>query len=187
MQPAVFWQKDEYGLRWYFENGRPVAWPSSPFRDRKGWLVICELLILGGLNAGVALAPWFGWAAVPLAVWIGMDILIANTVIVFLTGRAISPLRSAILTMFGYFNVALSFATGWILLLGDSGGSVFRRVLTAVYHSVRTLATAGSPMDNPTPGQEALSVLEMLIGVYFLVIIFAIYASWAKTRPEGQA
>jgi hypothetical protein len=113
MQPVLFWRKFEDWLRWYFHKGRPVAWRCSPFKERKGWLVICELLILAVLNAGVAWSPRVGWAAVPLAVYIGVDILIANTVIVFLTGMGISPLRSVILTMFGYFNVALSFATLW--------------------------------------------------------------------------
>jgi hypothetical protein len=187
MQPVLFWRKFEDWLRWYFHKGRPVAWRCSPFKERKGWLVICELLMLAVLNAGVAWSPRVGWAAVPLAVYIGVDILIANTVIVFLTGMGISPLRSVILTMFGYFNVALSFATLWILLLGDGSAHVHGRVLTAVYHSVRTLATAGPPMENPTPGQEVLAVVEMLIGIYFLVVIFAIYASWAKTRPDGKA
>lgn len=187
MQPAIFWGRIEDWLRWYFHTGRPVAWRYSPFRERKGLLVLCELLVLSALNAAIACSPRVAWAAIPLAVYIGFDILVANTVIVFLTGGAVSPLRSAILTLLGYFNLAQSFAAFWILLSGDEAASVPDRVLTGVYDSVRVLATAGPPMERLTPSQKGLAVVEMLIGIYFLVIIFAIYASWAKARPDGKA
>jgi len=42
-------------------------------------------------------------------------------------------------------------------------------------------------MEKPTPGQKVLAILEMLIGIYFLVVIFAIYASWAKASHDGKA
>ncbi len=140
-----------------------------------------------GPQCGDRVFPRVAWAAIPLAVYIGFDILVANTVIVFLTGGAVSPLRSAILTLLGYFNLAQSFAAFWILLSGDEAASVPDRVLTGVYDSVRVLATAGPPMERLTPSQKGLAVVEMLIGIYFLVIIFAIYASWAKARPDGKA
>jgi hypothetical protein len=187
MQPYVFWGRVEDYLRWYFQTGRPVAWRCSPFRERKGLLVLCEMLVLAALNGAIACSPRVAWAAIPLAVYIGFDILVANTVIVFLTGGAVSPLRSAILTLGGYFNVAQAFAAFWILLSGDKTASVRDRVLTGIYESVRVLATAGPPAESMTPGQKALAVVEMLLGIYFLVVIFAIYASWATARPVRKA
>jgi hypothetical protein len=59
--------------------------------------------------------------------------------------------------------------------------------VTAVYQSVRILATAGPATEIATLGQKILATAEMLIGIYFLVVIFAIYASWAKTGPPGKA
>ena len=187
MQPAMFWGRIEDWLRWYFHTGRPIAWRYLPFRERKGLLVLCELLLLAALNAAIAWSPYVAWLAVPIAVYVGFDILVANTVIVFLTGGAVSPLRSAVLTLVGYFNLAQSFAGLWILLSCDRTDSVSGRVLTAVYQSVRTLATAGLPIERPTPGEKILAIVEMLIGIYFLVVIFAIYASWAKASPAGKA
>lgn len=187
MTPVAFWEAVEDWLRWYSLTGRPVAWRRSPFRERKGLLVLCEMLGLSGLNALIAWSPCSAWLAVPAVVYIGLDILVANTVIVFLTGGAVSPLRSAVLTLLGYFNVAQSFAAFWILLSRDNPASVLDRVVTGVYQSVRTLATVGPSIDALTLGQKMLAVLEMLTGVYFLVIIFAIYASWApKARREGS-
>jgi hypothetical protein len=69
-------------------------------------LVLCELVGLAGLNALVAWSPCAAWAVVPISLYVGWDILVANTVIVFITGGAVSPLRSAVLTLVGYFNVA---------------------------------------------------------------------------------
>jgi hypothetical protein len=181
------WDKVENWLRWYFETGRPVAWPGSPFRENKGLLVLCELLGLAVINVAVACTPRLAWVAVPLAIYVAVEILVANTVIVFLTGGAISPLRSAVLTLLGYFNLSQSFATGWILLSCDETDSVISRVVTAVYQSVRILATAGPATEIATLGQKILATAEMLIGIYFLVVIFAIYASWAKTGPPGKA
>ena len=149
--------------------------------------MLCELVVLMSLNVGIAYSPLVAWVAVPVALYIGLEILVANTVIVFLTGGPISPLRSAVLTLVGYFNLAQSFATLWVLLSSNMTDPVLGQVVAAVYQSVRVLATAGPSVEMPTLGQKALSIVEMLVGIYFLVVIFAIYASWAKTGPHGKA
>src|SRR2546426_2809521 len=41
---------------------------------------------------------------------IGIDILVTNTTFVFVTGQPLNPLRSALLTIWTYFNLALVFA-----------------------------------------------------------------------------
>ncbi len=187
MGAPEFWAELEDWLRWYFLKGRLVAWSSLPFQDRRGLLVASELLVLMALNAGIAWSSSFAWVAVPIALYVAFEVLVANTVIVFLTGGPISPLRSAVLTLVGYFNLAQSFATLWVLLSNNGTDSVLSQVVTAIYQSVRVLATAGPSVEMPTLGQKVLSIVEMLVGIYFLVIVFAIYSSWAKTNPRGKA
>jgi hypothetical protein len=185
MTPAAFWGAVENWLRWYFQTGRPVAWRGSLFRERKGLLVLCQLFVLAALNVALACSPRLAWVAIPVVVYIGLEILVANTVIVFLTGGAVSALRSAILTLLGYFNLAQLFAAFWILS-DDGTTSVPSRVLTALYESVRTLATVGPSMEL-MPAQKVLAILEMLIGVYFLVVsLRSMRRGQKRATTEGQ-
>jgi hypothetical protein len=120
------------------------------------------------------------WFANILAMAIGVDILVFNTVVVFVTGGLIDPFRSMVLTMVGYVSLALVFAPGWIAFQFDRGAGAPRawdQLVSGVYQSVRTMTTAG-PEGVVSTGEKLFASFETLVGVYFLSIILAGYVSW---------
>jgi hypothetical protein len=115
------------------------------------------------------------------------DTVVVNTAIVYSTGRGIHPLRSAVL-MNAYLNVALCFGPWW-LYLNWKAGSPVARVMTAVYQSLLTLATVGPDVGSDAPitaPGKLLVTVELLVGVYFLIVIPAIYVSWATGRRQSR-
>jgi hypothetical protein len=73
-----------------------------------------------------------------------------------------------------------------VVLSDDGTTSVPSRVLTALYESVRTLATVGPSMEL-MPAQKVLAILEMLIGVYFLVVsLRSMRRGQKRATTEGQ-
>jgi hypothetical protein len=140
-------------------------------------------LVCGALSAAWPRAAFLFFVVTCL---IGLDILVVNTSIVFVTGRAVNPLRSALFTIIGYFNLGLAFVPLWIALCSPTNSSAWDRLTTATYESVRTLSTAG-PTIELGPWGRVLAIAELVIGVYFLVMVFAIYASWARREPGGAA
>jgi hypothetical protein len=115
-----------------------------------------------------------------------LHLLLANTIIVFVTGRPIHPLRSVVLTAGGYLNLGLAFGVFWVRY-NDSPLARFR-VATAVYQSFRTLTTMGPQpelVQRATDWKEqVLVVSELLAGIYFLTLLLATYASWASRGPR---
>jgi hypothetical protein len=84
-----------------------------------------------------------------------------------------------------YFDMALCFAVPWPWLVRDDRGCAWwERATTATYESLRTLATVG-PENSPDRWiGKVLVIAELLVGIYFVAVIIATYASWAKTRPS---
>jgi hypothetical protein len=112
------------------------------------------------------------------------DTLAANTAIVFGGIKGINALRSIVLTTGAYFNVGLSFAPAWALLDCSAEPIWWKRVVTAIYQSVRTLATVG-PEGNVTQWWgKLITTLEVLVGVYFLATILATYVTLAGNRER---
>jgi len=131
------------------------------FESREGWFVLMRTVVLIGL---VFLALRCPEVAAFVAAYFILDALTVNTTYVFVTGSPINALRSALLTIVTYLDLALGFAAGWVWL-GQHQGDAWERVITAVYQSVRTLATVGPENDLSKVG-ELLVITELLVGIY---------------------
>ena len=169
------WENIENFLERYKNQYTPAS--SYCFRWREGGYVLLVTACLLGATFLATLSTPVAVIAALCAVYILLDTLLVNTAIVFRTGRGINPLRSALLTMIAYLNVALSFAPFWILLGSESTST--DQVMTAIYQSLRTLAMVG-PDGSLPPFGKLLATVELLIGIYFLIIILSIYVSWAS-------
>jgi hypothetical protein len=78
-----------------------------------------------------------------------------------------------------YVNLAQGFSIGWLRL---ETGSRCDRIVDAIHQSLRTITTAGP--DELIPPAKGLVIVELLVGLYFAIIVLAIYASWAR-RPTS--
>src|SRR2546426_7566501 len=87
---------------------------------------------------------------------IGIDILVTNTTFVFVTGQPLNPLRSALLTIWTYFNLALVFAVLWISIPSIPP-------VEAIYVSLRTLSTSGPDRNIHTDPERLLATAELLV------------------------
>ena len=174
------WRCIGRGLTLYENRVSPAGF-FSWFHSREGRWVFLAFAILVACNVVAAISAKAAPYAVAFATLVGLDILLVNTAIAFVTGRpalVVHPLRSAIFTVFGYFNLALAFATWWIAL-GCADDGAPDRMLTAAYQSLRTQATLGPDGSVESWWGKGLVMAQVIIGVYFVVMILAIYASWA--------
>lgn len=179
---AARWKHIECGLRFYAQRCSPGSW--GYFRYREGrWLFFLTVLLLGaGFIAALhACAPP---AILVVTVALAADILLVNTAIVFITGSPVHPLRSALFTIVAYFDLALAFSPIWILLSDEEKS--WQRLIDGIYQSLRSLATVGPSRSWLPTWAKAAATIELLIGIYFLVMVFAIYASWAKAGSGGM-
>jgi hypothetical protein len=175
-QTRALWKRIAELLKRYDERYTPAA----RLHGREGWWVLIASTALLICNFGAAWLGGAGFWGVGAALIVA-DLLIVNTTIVFISRKPVSALRSAIFTFGGYVNLALAFAVGWVALGREE--CLPDRVLTAFYQSVRTLVTMGPDGDlvsDPTGWLlRMLTVSEDLIGIYFLSVVIANYASWA--------
>jgi len=58
--------------------------------------------------------------------------------------------------------------------------------MTAIYQSLRALATVG-PDGSLSLAGKLLATIELFVGVYFLIVILAIYVSWAQSKRGRKA
>jgi hypothetical protein len=182
------WRSYAGWLRWYADNWTPaelIPW----FKNREGYFVLLRTGIFLGLNYA---ALWCPVAAVVFAIYFLLDALVVNTTYVFVPSTSrpslppIHPLRSALLTIVTYLNVAMAFAVAWLWVGHGATMSTWERIVDAVYQSLRTLATVGPESPACTWGMKLLIGAELLVGIYFVAIILAGYLTWisAAIKPN---
>jgi hypothetical protein len=145
------------------------------------------MLLIGVLVAAVWADRLSGHlVASVVALYLLLDALLVNTSYVFVSGSPVSPVPSALLTMGTYLDLALCFAVPWVWLIRDDRRcALWERATTATYESLRTLATVGPESPPQWWVGKLLVVAELLIGIYFVAVVIATYASWARTgRPS---
>jgi hypothetical protein len=183
-----WWYRAAEWLRYYSDERSASVFGGlcRYFDYREGRFVIARTGVLVVL-LGVALHyptvhACIATTAVFFAFYFVADALVANTSVVFVSGSLINPLRSVVLTLGTYFDLALGFAVGWVVLVHDDASyGLWERGTTAVYESLRTLATVGPERPPVWLAGKLLVMAELLVGIYFVAIIIAIYASWART------
>jgi hypothetical protein len=183
------WRRREEWLRSYSANrsARVLCGLCRFFDYREGWFVVVRTVLLFGILLGELCTDCLAVHILAgiIALYLLLDALAVNTSYVFLTGSPISPVRSVLLTMGTYLDLALCFAVPWVWIVRDNKSCpVLERAITATYESLRTLATLGP--ENPPDwwAGRLLVVSEILVGIYFVAVVVAIYVSWARTgRP----
>jgi hypothetical protein len=187
---GAWWRLIARRIRHYEERWTLPAWLGLD--SREGWFVLLRTFFLLLLLASIASCPaWlFLNCLLPFVVaivvaFILVDAIVANTSVVFLTQNPVNPLRSAVLTTATYFNLSQGFAVGW-LPLGSADGSSWERIVSAMHQSIRTVTTAGPDGAITTAAARHLVIIEMAIGIYFVTIVLAVYASWAQTARRAR-
>jgi hypothetical protein len=183
---SASWEHREQWLRRYSESRTPSE--LLFFKNREGWFVLARTGFLAVIVSGAAslnhvLAHTLAGI---LALYLIVDALLVNTAYVFITGSPVSPLRSAVLTIGTYFNLAQGFAVAWLWQDNQVSSSWPQRALMATYESLRTMATIGPEKGPRRWDGKLLVIIELLVGIYFVAIVIAIYASWAQKRRPTQ-
>ena len=176
------WDGFELWLQRYVNRWNPAAFLPF-FKNREGWWVLIRFILLWVLTYAAALGCFA--IAIPFSLYLGADVFLFNTAVVFVTERPFKLIRSNLYTMVGYASLALAFSPFWLLLhcFTSTEQNVYKaaldRTIDAVYQSVRTLTTAG-PEGTLSGGAKLLASFESLLGIYFLSIIIAGYLSLSK-------
>ncbi len=182
-QSERVWHRAEQYLRRYVEArsaARLLHLEAGPFLT----VSLVVLLLIAGLayiSTGRLLHVFCGL----LAAYSIMDGLLVNTAIAYITRSPRNPLRSTLLTLFGFLNLALGMSVFHVIFRADFLPPLdfFR----AIYLSLVTITTLGAgdiqPGDNL--GRVLLAV-EVLLGVYFLAGVLAVIIGWAPGGPKGS-
>lgn len=113
-----------------------------------------------------------------------LDIVAVNTSIAFTTRSPTNPLRTAILTLLAFFSVALAFSV-LFALMPYCFKPPLNHPVNAAYFSFITITTTGygdiKPLSKEWLPQFAI-IVEIIISVYFLVILLAIISNWTNNR-----
>jgi hypothetical protein len=159
------------------------------FHGRAGAYVAARL---GIVLAVTAVLPWLSPArhlivsclAWAVCIFLIADILLSHTSIAFISRFPAHPIRSVVFALVSLFTVAVSFAA--LYLTRSTDFSVPLTLVRAIYFSVVTMTTLGFgdiyPLCDATLVQ-LLVIAELLVGIYFVVVLLAVVASWANQRP----
>ncbi len=145
-------------------------------------LFLASLAHQGGA-AGIVSGA-LAWAIAACAI---VDILLAHTYIAFVRRSTADPLRTTVLALFSFAQLALAYGVLYALI-----GSQFQpplHAVRAVYFSFITISTLGygdiRPIDDAWLAQSMV-VAELIFGLYFLAVVVAIVTSWANVPPAAQ-
>ena len=126
---------------------------------------------------------WLRWVCGVFTAYIIADYLLANTAIAYVTRSPKNPLRSVILTLGVFANVALGFSV-WHALQASSFAPTLTFV-SAIYFSFTTIATVGYGDITPrSPLAQLTVVSEIMVGVYLLAVILAVVTGWAPSTVD---
>jgi hypothetical protein len=207
-EPAAWWlRREENLLRW--QNcysplavmrciQRFINRHCSKDRPRKlpqagSYLAISFLVILTALFLESELLKSSIWVKLvigALTIWRFVDIFLTGTSITFTSRLPANPLRSVVFSLIAFVQIVLCYAYFYCILhaLGAIGvlkGHAFS-LMQAVYFSFGTIATVGYGFLEPENwfGQLVI-VSELVLGLYFVVIILAQVAAWnSQSRVE---
>lgn len=115
-----------------------------------------------------------------------LDNLVANTSIAFISRFPANALRSAVLTIFAFAQIVISYSVFYVMLAYS-----FKPELTsirALYFSFVTITTLGYGDILPLADAWLVMLLiisELVIGLFFLVVLFSLITGWVGTLPAS--
>ena len=183
--PTEFWRRVDKALSYYENELSPTAW-CGVFINRAGiWVVLRGLILLVALKAVFCIEAW-AWKPflALLAVALLLDILLVHTSqAARLTRKPKHFLRSLILSLSSYFEIAVVFAVLYGLVAYQFNPPLGAR--RALYFSFVTIATLGYGDIVPhSDGWTAqlFVIAEIAIGLYFVAIVIARFVAWGSSK-----
>jgi hypothetical protein len=158
-------------------------------------MVFAALLMAHFLTNNTTCKGILGIIPLFVAGWVVIDTLITHTSISFINRFPANPLRSGIFALFSLFTIIVAFAVFFVLAnsgftdKAESAESILS-LFRAVYFSFVTITTLGYGDIVPLGGTfmgyiaQLLVMLELVVGLYFLLIILATVASWGNSPPS---
>jgi len=178
------WNGAERCLRDYVETrsaARLLHLEAGPFLT----LSLIILLVIAGF-AYVCAVRWVNVVCGLLAAYSVIDGLLVNTSVAYITRLPRNPLRSTLLTLFGFLNLALGMSVFHVIFRASFQPPLdfFR----AIYLSLVTITTLGAGDIQPRDDLGRLLVtVEVLLGVYFLAVVVAVIIGWAPGSRDSRS
>ena len=138
-------------------------------------LLVAALTCLANLRGSLANC----FASVIAGAYID-DTILYNTSVAFVTQQPRLPLRTVILMGIAFLELSLAFAVLYLALVAGQMKPALDW-LTAPYFSLVTIVTLGYGDFAPCSGLARILVMgEIVVGLYFLSILFAVMVGWAN-------
>ena len=119
-----------------------------------------------------------------------LDVLLTATSVAFISRFPTHPLRSVLFAIASFALVGISFGVFYASIpegFAHDNSQMTLGSLDATYFSFVTIATLGYGDIHPAVGSvvaKLLVICEILVGLYFLAILLAIYSSWVASPPN---
>jgi len=115
-----------------------------------------------------------------------IDILICRTSVAFISRFPTHPLRTVLSTLLTFTYQVIGYAV-FILASENHFTRKIEGILDSIYFSFVTITTLGYGEIKPTsPWGKLLIIFELIIGLYFLVIILSVIVSWINEPPKVE-
>jgi hypothetical protein len=189
-----FWLRIELWILNYELHNSPIRWFKNWggfFGQRAGFYLFfrmlfpCILLYLMTIPCNFYSNDYIGNIRKILILlfmfYILIDIILANTSVVFIFKFPANILRSVFFLLINFISIALCFSVIYFLFFNKFKPNL--TAINAVYFSFVTITTIGygdfKPLQNAYCIQLMI-ILEIIIGIYFLAVVVAIVSSWAN-------
>ena len=123
-------------------------------------------------------SPW-PYVGAAIAALIVADLLAYTTMAAFVTQHPQVPMRNAMYGLVGLMLLALGFSVIYAGVCRD-GFAPQLTLADAVYFSVVTITTVGYGDIQPKDGARLVAAMEMLTGLYYLVVLVATMVGWVN-------
>jgi hypothetical protein len=159
------------------------------FAGRAGDYVAVRFVLLVALGVTLDLlhlSRLFSIAAAFLPVIAVVDILMSNTSVAFISRFPAHPIRTVVFTTVAWITLAVAFADLYVSMPEGFTPVTHLSFVQALYFSVVTLATVGYGDIHPAVDAtflQLLVIVEIVTGLYCLVVLFAVVTSWANAQP----
>ena len=189
------------GIRWlcfqswmlhYEERYTPMAWWghwSGFFAEAPGRYLSARFILI---LLALCLFPCcdcqiMECLSVIIALGVILDALLVTSSSVFVSRNYTVPFRSVVLSLFSFSHIVISFAVLYNLFPHHFSKPI--NCIRALYFSFVTITTLGYGDIEPCLGAwhlQCLVILELVVGLYFLVVLLSAITNWANSLPMGR-
>lgn len=169
----------------------------SLLKGRSGWFLIFQLFFLLiilfivsilNLRFSYDISNFIGSVVCGLlSITMIIDILLVNTGVAFKSRYPLDVFRTMLCTWFVFIQIIIAFSI-FFLLLRDNFKDIDLNWFKSIYFSFVTITTLGYgdiQIKTEAWWLQFTVILELIVGLYFLVVVFAIITSWANLVPAA--